>query len=76
MGDTIKKAIIDALKESIIKFLTWIGTGIIAGSYWLCLFVCIGALFLYISGFKKAGKYVGISFMLYFILQCIKVVLM
>lgn len=73
MVDMIKNGVIEALKEGTIRFLTWLGTGIIAGSYWICLFICIIALVLYISGFKKSGKYIGFSFLLYFILQCIKV---
>jgi hypothetical protein len=70
----VKQAVIDGLREGIIKLFTWIGTGILAGSYWICLIVCITALLMYIAGFKKAGKYVGLSFIVFFVLQCIKVV--
>ncbi len=47
--------------------------GIIDISYWICLFVCLIAIILYVSGLKKAGKYVSISFVVYFLMQCCKV---
>ncbi|MGY5241185.1 hypothetical protein [Clostridium tertium] len=65
MLNTIKNIIIDTLK--------WIASGIIDNSYWICLFICLAALILYIAGQKKAGKYVSISFIVYFVLQCLKV---
>ncbi|WP_097034020.1 hypothetical protein [Clostridium tertium] len=65
MLNTIKNIIIDTLK--------WIALGIIDNSYWICLFICLAALILYIAGQKKAGKYVSISFIVYFVLQCLKV---
>lgn len=65
MLSTIKNIIIDTLK--------WISLGIIDNSYWICLFICLAALILYIAGQKKAGKYVSISFIIYFVLQCLKV---
>ena len=46
---------------------------IIDNSYWITLPIAIICLVLYISGLKKAGKYVSISFVVYFILQCLKV---
>jgi hypothetical protein len=74
MVDMISKGIVEGLKSSIIKFLSWLGTSILGGSYWICLILCLAALILYIAGYKKSGKYVGISLLLFFILQCIKVV--
>jgi hypothetical protein len=70
----VKQAVIEGIKEGLIKLFTWIATGILASSYWICLFVCIAALFLYMAGVKKSGKYIGISFIVFFILQCLKVV--
>ena len=46
---------------------------IIDSSYWVCLFTCMFAIILYVAGMKKAGKYVSISFVVYFMLQCFKV---
>ena len=46
---------------------------IINSSYWTCLFTCLFAIILYVAGLKKAGKYVSISFIVYFLLQCFKV---
>lgn len=50
----------------------WIVSGVINSSYWICLYVSLVALILYIAGQKKAGKYVSISFVVYFLLQAIK----
>lgn len=47
--------------------------GIIDSSYWVCLFVSIFAIILYVAGLKKAGKYVSVSFIVYFLMQCFKV---
>lgn len=41
-------------------------------SYYPCLIVAIIALILYVSGQKKAGKYVPLSIIVYFLLQCFK----
>ncbi len=46
---------------------------IIDCSYWICLFVCMFAIILYVAGQKKAGKYVSLSFIIYFLMQCCKV---
>lgn len=50
-----------------------IALAIIDSSYWICLFTCMFAIILYVAGMKKAGKYVSISFVVYFMLQCFKV---
>lgn len=75
MQDTISASIVNALKDAVISLLKWIAMGIINGSYWICLVACLIALLLYIAGERKAGKYVTISFVVYFILQSIKGVL-
>lgn len=75
MKETIINAIVEGLKQSVVKFIKWIGLGIINGSYWICLTACLVALILYIAGQKKAGKYVSISFVIYVVLQAIKGVL-
>lgn len=72
MQEMITNAIVSALKTSILNFLKWIAMGIINSSYWICLTVCLIALILYIAGERKAGKYVSISFVVYFVLQAIK----
>ena len=46
--------------------------GLIDSSYWICLFTCLLALILYCAGQKKTGKYVSISFVVYFLLQSFK----
>lgn len=60
---------LDGLKEAILGFLEWVALGIIDNSYWICLIVSIIALLMYISGQRKAGKYVSGSLIIYFILQ-------
>lgn len=72
MQETIINAIVEGIKQSVLNFLKWIGLGIINGSYWICLTACLIALLLYISGQRKAGKYVSISFVIYVVLQAIK----
>lgn len=49
-----------------------IALGLIDSSYWICLFVCMFAIILYVAGQKKAGKYVSLSFIIYFLLQSLK----
>lgn len=56
-------------------FLKWILLGVISSSYWICLYICIGAIILYIAGIKKAGKYASASIIIYFICQCLRVAL-
>lgn len=68
----ITEAISDSLYSGIINCLKWIIRGVIYNSYMICLVVCLLALALYISGQRKAGKYVSISFVIYFILQSLK----
>lgn len=71
--------VIDNIKEGIVDVAKWIGLGILNGvinsSEWVCLFICMTALFLYIGGMKKAGKFVPISFIIFYILQSLKLVI-
>ena len=61
------------IKEFIVETLKDLAFVIISGSYWICLVICLVALILYVAGLKRAGKYVSISFVIYFVLQCLKV---
>lgn len=70
--EVISQAIEKALKNSVVKLLKYLFNGLVYGSYWICLISCLIALILYISGQRKAGKYVSISFILYVILQALK----
>lgn len=76
MLETIKQSVAEAIQESfsimINNLLNWIARGIIDNSYEICLIVAIISLILYIAGKRKAGKYVTISFALYFILQSLR----
>ena len=72
MQEMVTNSIVNALKISVLNFLKWIAMGIINSSYWICLVACLIALLLYIAGERKAGKYVTLSFIVYFILQAIK----
>lgn len=72
---SIVTGILEGIKNSLLNFFKWVGIGIINNSYWVCLFVCIVALILYIGGQRKAGKYVTLSVVIYFFLQAIKGVL-
>lgn len=69
---TISNAIQDALKNSIGSLFKWAANGIINYSYIVCLLVCLIAILLYVSGQRKAGKYVSISFVVYFTLQALR----
>ncbi|OPX47855.1 hypothetical protein [Clostridium thermobutyricum] len=65
--------LVDGIKTAFLNLLELAVNGVIEVSYWGCLFVGLTALFLYISGLKKAGKYVPVSIMIYFLLQILKV---
>lgn len=60
---------LEFIKGLILDLLEWIVMGIVDASYWICLLVCIVALFLYVGGLKKAGKYIPISFVVYYLLE-------
>lgn len=69
----IVNGIAEGIKNGIISFFKWVGLGIINNSYWICLMACLIALFMYLAGFKKAGKYVSLSIIIFYILQSLKV---
>lgn len=61
----------DFVKEKAFDLFKFIALGIIDNSYYICLFVCLGAIILYIAGLKKSGKWATGSIVVYFILQCL-----
>lgn len=71
MIEKITEGIQLGLKNSILSFLRWIGVGIIANSFWICLIICMLCLILYVGGLKKAGKYCTISFVVYIVLEAL-----
>ena len=79
LGDGLVKSGIDCVKDTcktlILGGLKTAGLLVIDNSYWICLFICIGALLLYVGGCKKAGKHVSISFIIYVALQGMKLCL-
>lgn len=60
---------LEFIKSLILDLLEWIVMGIVDASYWICLVICIVALFLYVGGLKKAGKYIPVSFVIYYLLE-------
>lgn len=58
------------------SFIRWLGgaslTKIAAFSYYPLLIFATVCLILYGGGYKKAGKYVPASIIIYFLLQCAK----
>ena len=57
------------LHPSKLGMLIWNWT--LGMSYWVCLFICIGSLLLYILGHKKPAKFVPISLFVYMLIQSI-----
>lgn len=49
---------------------------IIDRSYWILLISSLVALLFYLVGSEKSKKYIGFTMLIYFLLQCIKVVIM
>lgn len=49
--------------------------GLVAGSKTICLSGAVISVVLYILGFDKCAKYAGFFFLLYFLIQCIGMVL-
>lgn len=70
---------VNSMKDSALNFsiyvLKCIGTFIIDTSEIACPIICLLALAFYISGNRKAGKYVSGSFVFYFIAQALRMVL-
>lgn len=71
MVENIIEGIQLGLKNSILGLLKWLLTGVTINSFWICLFICIISLILYVGGIKKAGRYCTASFVVYVFLQAI-----
>lgn len=69
MVESIATAIETALKNCAINFCKWLVGGVVSGSYWICLFVCMIAFIFYITGSRKAGRWATFSFLVYIIIQ-------
>lgn len=41
-------------------------------SYWICLFICMLAIIFYMVGSKKSGRVASISFVIYVLIQSLK----
>lgn len=70
ISEGFKQALIDLFKS----FGGWLFRTISGASYWICLVVAVISLLAYIVGFKKAAKFIPLSFLVYFILESIKAV--
>lgn len=62
------------------SFKNWIGTiftssliSFIDGSYWILLIACLISLLFYIIGLDSSKKYISVTMLIYFLLQCLKV---
>lgn len=75
LKDTIISAMEEGVKTAIISTGKWVFNGILEISYPVCLSITIISVILYISGFKKTGKYASASFIIYVLLQAIKSVM-
>ena len=64
-----------SLKEWILNNLKTIAISLIGKSFYVCLFICITSIFLYIIGVKKAAKVATGSIIAYFILEGFKTLL-
>lgn len=71
MAEEIANTIITKIQNSIIDFLKLLLGGIITNSFWICLFIAMISLILYIAGIKKAGKYCTASFVIYIVLEAL-----
>ena len=65
----------DKIQSILIELIKKISISIINNSYYICLVICFLALILYIAGIKKAGKYVSVTFIIYFVLQSLRALL-
>lgn len=72
LKNMIIEAIGEALKNVVVSCGTWILNTLIGGSYYICLTIALISVFAYIGGYKKAGKYVTLSTITFFILQSLK----
>lgn len=70
---------VNSMKESILSFIIYvlkcIGTFVVETADITCPIICLLALAFYISGNRKAGKYVSGSFVFYFIAMALRMVL-
>ena len=64
-----------SLKEWILNNLKTMAISLIGKSFYVCLFICITSIFLYIIGVKKAAKVATGSVIVYFILEGFKTIL-
>lgn len=64
-----------SLKEWILNNLKTLAISLIGKSFYVCLFICITSIFLYIIGIKKAAKVATGSVIVYFILEGFKTIL-
>lgn len=64
-----------SLKEWILNNLKTLAISLIGKSFYVCLFICITSIFLYIIGVKKAAKVATGSVIVYFILEGFKTIL-
>lgn len=67
----IKEIIINESKD----LGVWILNGTINASYTVCLMLGLISLILYLIGNKKFGKYIPASILLYYLMQCLRVVI-
>lgn len=61
----VKNFIFSGIKDAILTAISL--------SHWVCLFICMIALVLYIAGSKKAGRCVTITFVVNILIQALKV---
>lgn len=64
-----------SLKEWFFNNLKTMAISFIGKSFYICLFICITSIFLYIIGVKKAAKVATGSVIVYFILEGFKTLL-
>jgi len=71
--------IVNSMKDNMLNLLIYIlkglGTFIVETADITCPIICLLALAFYISGNRKAGKYVSGSFVFYFIAMALRMVL-
>lgn len=69
------KSIGDWITSSVGSGLTSLAIFVADSSYWVLLSAAMVALFLYVAGQKQFKKYISLPILIYFLLQCLKVVL-
>lgn len=60
------------IKDKAIQFVFGLFKECVCYSYWICLLTAMIATILYVSGLKKAGKYIPVMMVIYFLLECLK----